>query len=120
MKISQAEREKVIKSLMEIQGRYHSATSWAVMYGNLEDYARSRGVEVYAAKNLATAFRMWGCYQPYLKTIYIQIRDIGKMVSDLAHEVGHMMVFNAGFLKKYEFDEPLADALGHALVDILS
>lgn len=119
MKITEAEREKIIESLAEIKGKYSPSSSWVVVFDNLAEFAGGRGCKVLESKALAETQGAWGCILPNLKRIYIQTRNITRMVPTLAHEVGHLIAYKAGIWGKYDFEEDLADALGEALLEML-
>ena len=94
------------------------SSSWPVVYGHLIDFAGSQGIRVIETRKLQRG--TYGEYYPYLGVIYIQVLNITKMLPTLAHEIGHVITHKAGILRKYKFDEYLAEALGGAVMDLLA
>jgi len=120
MRVEKEELKKIFMELLALKSRYQRSASWRVIWNNLINFCESRGVKISEAKYLTVRRRAWGSYCPLLSKIYIQRRNIKDMVEVLAHEVGHVIAFKAGILKKYAFDEDIADELGYTIMDILS
>ena len=120
MKVTDTERQKIIAQLVGLKQRYQPSTSWSVIHGNLVDFAKSKGFEVVETSKLAPTNKSWGEFYPYFKKIYIQKRNITRALFTLAHEVGHLILFKAGILRKYQFEEGLANVLRDEIIDVLS
>jgi hypothetical protein len=120
LKIQIPEYVKVAAALALIRLEYRPTSNYAELFENLSSIAKKRGHRVEESNNLLASKGCSGCIWPYFKVIIVQRRNIIKMVETLSHELGHMICFEAGALRKYDFDEDLADLVGEALLDILA
>jgi len=120
VKIQEAEYSKIRKQLIAVRLQYEPASNWAVLYANLVGFAVDNGFRVIESGELVSSRGSLGCIWPHLKIIAIQKCNVTKMVPTLAHENGHLICFKAGILRKYDFDEDLADRIGGVLFDILA
>lgn len=120
LKISRVEYVKVLSFLIDLRLKYKPTSNWGQLFANLADFAESMGVAIIEDKHLLSSRGAGGCIWPHFKVIRLQARNITKMVPDLTHEIGHLICFKAGMLRKYSYDEDLAEFLGDSIITILS
>jgi hypothetical protein len=120
LRIEKAEYSKIRKQLIIARFKYQPVSNWAVLNENLVAFAKDNEFEIVEREDLLSLRGSWGCFWPHFKLIAMQKCNITKMVPTLAHEVGHLICFKAGILRKYDFDEDLAEHIGGVLFDLLS
>jgi len=120
LKIEKIEYRSILKQLIVARLKYQPVSNWSVLFANLAAFAGDSGFKVVVRENLQSLYDSSGCIWPRLKIIAIQKCNVTKMIPALAHEIGHLICFKAGILRKYSFDEDLAEFIGDVLFDLLS
>ena len=119
MEITEFERQKISDEIKKLMDRCAKSHNQSALYETLCDYAKSEGCIIYESSTLQISSGSLGLYYP-IKVIFIQVMNVTRMVSTLAHEIGHLICDRVGILRKYAFGEDLADRIGAVILDLLT